>query len=137
METKQPTLKSLIKKNKFDWINPVITSENFPPQGNTGTVLNNKVKIFHFNETLSTEAVLRRLDDQGFRSATVYELLTWSQKSWNGKDFVVALGSVWQRAPGHRRVACLYEGASRRPRYLFWDGLDWLEVCRFAAVKKG
>ena len=133
METKQPTLESLIEKNKFDWVNPNITSKNFPLQGKVEPV----EEILYFNEIFSTDEILKRLDERGYRPVTVYELLTWSQKSWNGKDFVVALGSVWQRAPGHRRVACLYEGASRRPRYLFWDGLDWLEVCRFAAVKKG
>ena len=132
METKQPTLESLIEKNKFDWVNPNITSKNFPLQGKVEPV----EEILYFNEIFSTDEILKRLDERGYRPVTVYELLTWSQKSWNGKDFVVALGSVWRDADGFRYVACLYRDASGRGLGLGWVGSVWRTVCRFAAVRK-
>ena len=131
METKQPTLKSLIKKNKFDWVNPNITSENFPPQGKI-----EEVELIDFKKALTTNEVIKLLAEQGFRPATIYELLTWSQKNWNGKDWIVALGSVWQSAGGYRRVACLFRDASERYLSLYWVEDDWRGFCRFAAVRK-
>ena len=131
METKQPTLKSLIKANKFGFVDDDITSTNFPPKGK---VLN--MCLVDFEKTVTTKEAIKLLDEQGYRPATVYELLTWSQKNWNGKDIVVALGSVWQFAVGYRYVAYLYGVASRRSLYLFWVEGGWVEGCRFAAVRK-
>ena len=125
------TLKQLIKANEFTYVDDDITPAHFPPQGKVGTV-----ELIDFKKRISTDNALKKLDAQGCRPATIYELLTWSQKNWNGKDLVIALGSVWQDADGSRLVACLYEYASKRNLDLRWFGNDWYGLGRFAVVRK-
>ena len=125
------TLESLIKKNKFDWVNSDIVSKNFPSQGKVWNMC-----LVDFKKTVTTEEAIKLLEEQGYRPATVYELLTWSQKNWNGKDLVVALGSVWQNLYGNRFCPYLYRYGSERNLSLYWIDDDFSERCRFAAVRK-
>lgn len=125
------TLSQLIKANKFTYVNKDIITKNFPPQGKI-----EEVELIDFNKALTTDEAIKLLAEQGFRPATIYELLTWSQKNWNETDWIVALGSVWRGADGGRRVACLDGDASGRGLSLRWVEGDWGGVCRFAAVKK-
>ena len=126
------TLSQLIKANKFTYVNKDIITKNFPPQGKI-----EEVELIDFKKALTTDEAIKLLAEQGFRPATIYELLTWSQKNWNGKDWIVALGSVWRSADGDRYVVCLGSDASGRDLSLRWVEDDWDVFCRFAAVKKG
>lgn len=49
METK--TLKKIIESKKFDWVNSVITEENFPKQ----EIRKGEYKLFHFKKYISSE----------------------------------------------------------------------------------
>ena len=71
--------------------------------------------MFNFGEELSTEEVLiKRIDEAGFRPATLYEMLKWADKNWNRKDCVVAFGSSWVDQRGRRFVPFLYGYGSER-----------------------
>lgn len=124
-------LQQLIKNNKLNYVNADINVENFPYNG-----LHGPVDIIHFNKTISKNQVLKKLDDEGYRPATLYEVLTWAEKKWNGEDIVVALGSVWQSLGGRRDCPYLYRYGSERNLYLGWFDGDFDGICRFGAVRK-
>jgi hypothetical protein len=122
-------LKQLIKKLKFDYVNPDITEVNFPDDGQRG-----KVEILYFNEVLTTEKVLEKIEKKGYRPATLYELINYV-KDWNGKDLIAALGSVWQRSDGDRNCPFLCRGGTWRRLSLGWVDDGWNDSSRFAAVR--
>jgi hypothetical protein len=127
---KKDNLQKLIKSLKLDSTNSDINSENFPDDGKDG-----KVELIDFKESLTSEEAIKRLDAQGYRPATLNEMLKWAN-GWNGEDFVVALGSIWQRRDGYRLVAYLGYWFDERRLSLYWLGYRWFGHCRFAGVKK-
>ena len=114
---------------KLDYCNSDITEENFPEQGKREKVS----KIFKFDKNMISEEAIAEMDKEGYRPATIYELLEWD---WDGKDWIFALGSVWQDRSGDRRVPYLSRGGSLRELHLCWFGYGWSGLCRFAAVRK-
>jgi hypothetical protein len=117
------------EKLKLDYINSDITIENFPEEK-----VREGFKIFHFGEYLTTEEVVSKLDKEGYQPANLAELLTY--KEWNGKDFVVALGSVWQNRSGGPGVVCLWSVVGRRGLDLRWTGYRWYSGVLVAGVRK-
>ena len=124
-------LQPLIKSLKLDWVNDSINDKNFPYEKTKG-----KVELLAFKKYISTEDALKEMDEKGFRPATIHEMLSWVKNNWNGKDWVVALGSVWQDAFGGRYVAYLCGRASERELHLYWVGGGWHGDCRFLVVRK-
>lgn len=125
---KIPSLSSLIKSHKFDWVNPDITEDNFP----TPKEIRTDFKLCHFDRYIPSEDAIKEIEKDGYSPATIYELLSW--EGWNDKDWVVALGSV-AGVDGGRRVAALYRRGSERGLDLRWFGSGWSAVCRFLAVR--
>lgn len=78
------TIKQLIKKHNFNWVNPNITEENFPVQERKGKV---EYKLFHFDCDISSEDAIKEMAREGYEPATITDLLTWGE--WNGKDNVL------------------------------------------------
>ena len=127
MKTKQTSLKQLIKKGKFDYTNPSIIEENFPPEPIRG-----ELKLFHFDREITSEKAIEEMKKAGYQPANLYELLTFD---WNGQDFVVALGSVWRHPRGDRLVPSLDEWCGEcELSLLLFDG-GWFDYCRFLAVR--
>lgn len=126
MKTK--TLESLIKSKKFEYVNPNITTENFPPE----PIRSSEYKIFHFNRYISTEDAVKEMKKEDWLPANIYELLRWAD--WNEKDYVVAPGSVCE-VSGDRYVAYLDRDGSGRDLRLGWFVDDWRDSCRFLAVR--
>ena len=124
-------LKILLTPLKLDYINPEITDENVPDTGERGECI-----VKHYGEYLSSEQVLKKLDNEGLRPVTVHEMLIWADKGWDGKTFVVALGSVWVASDGDRCVSCLRGAAGKRHVYLRDLDSGWLKLVRFLAVRK-
>lgn len=130
------TLQQMIANGKYDYANSDITSDNFPIQGSGQQ--NIVVELVHFGRGMELDEVLKEFEARGLRAATLPELLafgtTYPEKQ---REFpIVALGSVWQRRFGSRRVPYLHRGDLRRKLYPFWDGGRWDDDCRFAAVRK-
>lgn len=130
MKTKtRRNLLTLIENNKYDWVSPNITEENFPPQLESNT----ESRLFYFGKNITSEEAITEINKEGFSPANLYELLAW--KDWNGTDTVIALGSV-AKGRGSRRVPGLWRYGSERDLDLFWFGSGWLDVCRFLAFRK-
>ena len=127
-----PTLKSLIIAAKFDWVNSDITEQNFPIE----TTEPGKCELVDYKKPINTEDVLDDMEKHNLRPATLKELLTYAERKWNGKDAVIAFGSVWQGSGGVRFVPCLDCGGSGRRLGLDWIDGDWRDGCRFLAVRK-
>lgn len=120
------------KELKLDYINSDITIENFPKE----KVRNKEFKVFHFpGEYLTNEEIILRMNKDGFQPCNLSELFVWANE-WNGKDFIVAFGSVWQNRGGNRYVPCLGRDGSKRELGLIWHDYRWNDHCRFAAVRK-
>ena len=134
-ETK--TVDELAKVCKFDWVDDNITSANFPNPAD-GTTGNQKLALFHFGKTISSDAVISEMNKEGYESATIWDLLGLAQKEQNlQRQFpIVALKSFWQVPGRNRRVPCLYGRADGR--YLRLDYLlaDWSGHYRFLARRK-
>lgn len=127
MTTTKTSLAFLIKGRKFDWVNENITVKNFPPQE-----VSTDFKLYHFGRYISSEAAIEEMKKDGYKPANIYELLLWPD--WNGKDWVVALGSVC-KVDGNRYVACLLGDDSGRRLYLLWFDGDWGGSYRCLAVR--
>lgn len=125
------TLADMIFAGKFDSVNSNITEEHFPSERIRG-----KVKIFHFDRFISSENAVKEMEKEGYVPANIYELLQYAEKDWNGKDVVVALGSVWRDRIHDRDVAYLWGDSGGRDLSLYWFGIDWNAHSRFAAVRK-
>lgn len=127
-KTKEIDLKDLIEKGKFTYVNPNITLENFPVE----PVRSEDYKVFHFDRFISSEDAVKEIEAAGYLPANIYELLSW--KEWNGKDWVVALGSSCG-LDGDRRVPDLDGWGSGRRLDLGWWVGGWRDRCRFLAVR--
>lgn len=128
----------MIASGHYDWVNPDITQDHFPPItiGGEGTI-ELKAELIHFGKTMSTDNVLIDLDRRGYRPATLSELLAFGAKyPEKQREFpVVALGSVWTNSDGNRYVPCLYEDDSERGLSLDWYDVVWDDY-RFLAFRK-
>lgn len=126
-------LRELIKVRVFSWVNHDITDERFP----TPNRLWNSYKEFHFGENISSEEAIRRMQAEGYEPANSHELLCWD--GWNGKDAVIALGSI-TKVTGNRHALVLFlsGGGSRGGQYLSlaWWGSRWRVHYRFLGVRK-
>ncbi len=130
------TIEEMVAAGKYDWSNSAISSKHFPSGGKGTSQV--QIELVHFNRTMESDEVLRELDKQGLRPATLPELLafgaTYPEKQ---REFpVVALGSVWRSLDGDRNVAYLCGGDSGRGLHLDWLGVGWRADYRFAAVRK-
>lgn len=123
----KPSLKNLIIKGKFDYVNPDITEELFPLPAE----ISNEYKLFHFDRYISSEDAITEMNKEGYRPAHIYELLSYD---WNGEDLVIALGSVGE-VSGRRSVVCLSRHGSERGLRLSWWVGDWDADYRFLGVR--
>ena len=131
------TLEEMVKAGAYDWKNSDITSEHFPIDGNG--MVECTTELVHFNRSISTDDALAELDKQGFRPATIEELLAFGSTNPEiQRQFpIIALGSVWASRGGDRCVAYLNRRGSERGLSLDWfDDDDWDDHCRFLAVRK-
>lgn len=130
------SLKDLISALRLNWFNSDINEDHFPDDGKRG-----QVELIDFNHYISYENAIKEMDKKGLRLATVREMLIWAKNNWNGKDYVVALGSVWRCWIGLSFVVCLDGDGSYRMlilRHLDGGcfGGGWGVFWRFACVRK-
>jgi hypothetical protein len=121
----------------FDWKNDDIVEKNFPNQAHETGEQKLMVKFYHFGKDMSSEDVVSAMDKDGFRPATLRELLVFAVKNPDEqrKYAIVGLGSVWSRG-GNRLVPCLNLGGHERGLNLLWWSDGWGGFCQFLAVRK-
>ena len=130
------SLAEMISAGKYDWVNSDITADHFPIKGSGKAELN--PEIIHYGKYMSSDDIVRDLDQRGLRPATLAELLAYGEKypDEQRKYPIVALGSVWLHRNGARSVASLFSSESERPLYLYaWDGV-WFAHFRFLSFRK-
>ncbi|MBI4090447.1 MAG: hypothetical protein HY422_00305 [Candidatus Komeilibacteria bacterium] len=130
------TFEQRLASGRYDWKNSDIKEKNFPIKGE-GTVERN-LELAHYGKDMSTDAVLAAIDAQGYRPATIEELLAFGAKYPElQREFpIVALGSVWRHWRGDRHVAYLSRDGDGRGLDLHWIESDWFAVFRFLVVRK-
>lgn len=139
------TLIELIAAGKYDWVNEKITEVNFPMPEGFNLSLEPKLyfdlepRLYHFNRDISSEDVIKEMKKDGFRPATIWNLLDYGAKNPElQKSFMIfALGSV-ALLDGDRRVAYLNVDFGERRLDLSWfdgNGNGWGSHCRFLAVR--
>ena len=128
------SINDLVKQGNYGWSNSDINDDNFQAD----EMHQSEVILKHFDKDMSTEAVLKALDADGLRPATMSELLELGIRYPElQKQFpIVALGSVWQLPYGLRNVGYLYCYGGQRRLGLRWLDSDWGGHGRFAAVRK-
>ncbi len=130
------TIADSVVAGKYTYQNNDINDTNFPRTG-AGTE-STEIILVHFDKSISTEKALAELEKRNLRPADVQELLAiGEQHPEKQRQFpIICLGSVWQNSDGDRYVPCLGRNGSDRELDLGGVGFDWLDVCRFAAVRK-
>lgn len=133
------TVEQAITDGNYDWKNSDITAKNFPISPEmTGKKVEVKTKLFHFNRDISSDDAITEMDKDGYRPATLMELLVlgFLFPKLQRQFPIVALGSVWYDADGGRGVPCLDAcGSGRRLRLHWFDG-GWGARCRCLGVRK-
>ncbi len=126
----------LIKAGNYNFVNPSITSVNFPlnAEGKTG----DEAFILHFDRMVTSEQAIAEMDKQGLCPATITHALAFGAQhpEEQRKYPIIFLGSSWMDSDGGRFVPCLGVGDGERGLDLDWFGTDWDASCRFAAVRK-
>lgn len=96
-------IESFIKKHKWYYVNPALTSENFPVQkAEAGGTLLPLDKYYP-----NSQAVLDMLKEKGLRAANVYELMAYFDEHKDDMPknrWYPAFGSIWKVAGGRHRV---------------------------------
>jgi hypothetical protein len=130
------SVEEAILAGAYQAVNGSITSKNFPSSKKGQADL--EITLVRFDERMSSESVLRQLDEESLRAAELPELLAFGAKypDVQRKFSVVALGSVWKDRKGSRNVPCLYEASEGRYLDLHWWDDGWYSYSRFAAFRK-
>lgn len=125
-----------IAEGKFDWVNENITNRNFPKPKDCIRSTRD-MALFHFGKNMSSEDAIARMVAEGYRPATIWELLAFARDNpdLQRRFPIVALGSG-AVIDGLHRVAFLYRDGSRRLFRLSWIDDGWGDHCRFLAVRK-
>ncbi len=127
-------INELVRQGRYDYANTNIRDGNFQPDQMHQT----EFFLRHFGKVMSTDAVLRALDKDGLRPATMPELLEFGIYQPEVQTYfpIVALGSAWQNRDGMLRVGCLDCSCGQRILSLQFFNDDWGSSHRFAAVRK-
>ncbi|MDO9509937.1 MAG: hypothetical protein Q7J14_01460 [Candidatus Magasanikbacteria bacterium] len=132
------SLVEMVNAGKYDWKNDDITVNHFPITGSGKSEVD--FQLVYLNKSANSEEVLLHMEKNNLRPATLAELLFFGMKyPEKQREFpIIALGSSWVDSGGSRRVPYLYGNDSKRSLYLGlrWFGSDWIDYCRFLAVRK-
>jgi hypothetical protein len=115
---------------KFDWVNSDITDTLFDEPQEIST----EYDVMPIDKYMSSEDIIIQMEKEGYRPANFRELLAYSQKEWNGKDTVVALGSVASVRVSRRVPYLVKDGSGRSLNRSWWD-YAWRPSCRFLRVR--
>jgi hypothetical protein len=134
-------LAKMIEAGNFDWRDDDVNPLNFPDleeEKNLNKVIRLKAKIFNFEKAISSENILEELDREGYRPATLVELLALAKvdPGLQERFTIVSLGSTWTNIIDSRRAPCIR--VYRGERELNTDGLEgaWVTSYNFLAIRK-
>ena len=129
------SLEQAVKKTRKDRSRRSIGNRGMPHIGSGSAEI--EMAIFGFMRPVTSEWVLLHFAKHGYRSADLFEILSWARcypnvTNWNS---IVALGSVLNRGHSSFDVPLLREsGSGHRVSFYYLDRL-WHIGYRFGAVK--
>lgn len=130
------SLANMILAGDYGYVNPNITAENFPVQGEGAIELDGV--LVHFNRDIESDDAVKEMDQMGLRPATMAELLAFGAKFPEiQREFpIVGLGHSWMGPRGFRSVGYLdFWYGGRRVCLDRWAGA-WDAFYRFLGVRK-
>ncbi len=135
-------LAGMIRDCGLDHVNSDITEKHFPINQRPNAEV--EMKVFSTKDlvgeerSVTSEEVIKALAEKGYREAELPEGLAYVQANPDEqrKYPIVLLGSVWRDWSGYRHVPYLDGWRDERGLGLGWFVGDWLEDCRFLAVRK-
>ena len=98
------TLKQLIKKCDFSYINEDIIEKNFPKPK---VIQKDNWKLIRFAKGFTSQEALDEIKKQGCRPANCWELIEWASKNrkeLKKNEWCLAFGQLWEDSGGDRRV---------------------------------
>ena len=96
------SLKQLLNKKKWYYINENITEENFPIPEKIET---KNPQIIKLEKTMTSQECLDLIKSKGMRPANIWELLEYVNTHELEKDsYLVAFGNQWINSDGNHRV---------------------------------
>jgi len=101
-------IKDFIQKNKFHYVSPDITDENFPLQ----EVEKGEPVIYNLEKKMSSKEILEDLKKKNLRPANIYEFMDWFEKNkesikGSGKCYI-SFGSEFMVSDGYHRLPFVY-----------------------------
>lgn len=128
------TLEQMITECGCDYNNPNIATANFQITGN-GKV-EEEIILIHFNRDIGSEEAIEEMWELGLEPAGLVHAPAFGKKFPDKqREFpIVFLGSSCVIG-GHRYVPYLSRHDSERDLDLYYFSYDWLDCCRFAAVR--
>jgi len=141
LKFKYRKLEEMIKAGNFFHANGDITPTKFsdPKEKELlDRVIRIKAKIFDFKKDISSHDVLKELDKEGYRPATLIELLALAEidPELQRQFSIVSLGSPWEDYDDHYTVPYIYTIDSERKLNLDDFLGDWSVHYCFFAVRK-
>lgn len=125
-----------IRAGDYQAVNADISAKNFS-WNRTGQA-DLDILLVRFDHRMTSEDVVRQLDEEGLRPAELPEFLAFgaAHPDVQRKFSVIGLGSVWRDRKGTRSVPCLYTASEGRYLDLHWWDDGWYSYSRFAALRK-
>lgn len=140
-----------IKEAGFSWENERnVVEKNFPKKSYETGEQTISAKLFNFGRSMSSKGVVKAMSKDGFRPATLRELLAFAAMKLNEKQKgeckeyyeIVGLGSTWKlhawKYPSGtevtRRVPCYTNDVGLLSTA--WWGFVWPDHVRFLAVRR-
>jgi hypothetical protein len=129
-------LDQMIAAGNYGYVNPNITSQNFPITG-TG-VVETEIILAHFDRDIESDDAVRKLREMRLEPAGIEHATAFGTKYPDvQREYpIVFLRSVWSFAGGGRGVPCLDDWRAERVLVLGGWGGGWRGVYRFAAVRR-
>lgn len=128
-----------VKAGRYDYANSDVTDEHFTAEEYEKGKKEQSFKLYCFDgKETESDWVIAQMDKDGFRPATVRELLAFGEKNPElQRQFpIIALRQSWVYRNGNRSVACLAGCDTERELGLGWYDRGWHGRCRFLAVRK-
>ena len=125
-----------IAAGDYQAVNADISTKNFSWAERGKAEL--EVTLVRFDQRMSSEMVIRGLEEEGLRPAELPELLAFgaAYPEVQRQFSVAGLGSVWRDRKGDRNVPCLYAASEGRYLDLHWWDDGWYTFSRFVALRK-
>jgi hypothetical protein len=126
---------TMVKAGGYDFVNPMVRPELFPPEGSGQRTIEIKLLRFPDREGISTEEVLAEMRKNDLRPINIAELFTLGAAvpELQREAHIVCLGSA---VPDDEEllVPCLFGYAHERRLGVNHTGLVWTPSFQFAGV---